>query len=1082
MKKSDNFLLLLKIPVAVICMMLCTGIYAQAQSTVTGTVKDDSGEALIGATVTVPGTTIGTTTGVGGAYELRNVPAGASLLFSFIGYESQEVQVGARTEINVVLASDSRTIDDVVVIGYGTVRKSDLTGSVSKISSEAIGDRPLARAEQALQGTLPGVQVRTTSGEPGSDMVIRVRGAASVNASSDPLYVIDGVPSSTLQGLNPSDIESMEVLKDAASAAIYGSRGSNGVVLVTTKRGKTGKATVTFNASFGIQQVQKTMDVLTGEEWITNYVKANDIRYLDRAAELGVTGASIKDDNATRMQNVNITSINTNYILDDRWQYYVSDEIRNAHTWAQTDEKLDMLDWQDKFFRLAPVQDYNVSINGANENVAYNVSVGYFDQKGIATGTGYKRISARANIDATINKWLTAGVKIAPTYSIAEGAGAANGKDTQIHQVLASAPVSEEGVGYLTNVEPNTRYEWAGSASSPWYIMQERTNTQYVMRMNGQAYLRVTPLEGLSIEGLIATNFYDKDEKTYNPSNASANWAAGAGVNSSSTHKTERRFDNSLMQVVANYMNTFGKHSLTVMAGASNEQNHWGYQTDQRFSNFPNDNITGTFDGNVVTSGTNTVTELNPDRLISYFGRINYGFDNRYLISASLRYDGGSVFGANNRWGLFPAVSGAWRLSEEKFWKSLNVDNIFSQVKIRASYGVTGNKEIDREAAFSLLESALYGTYVGYRPSQIGNEDLGWEKTRSTDIALDLSFLRNRINLSLDWYTKKTTDLLYKVPVPYSSGFGTYWDNLGDIKNRGFEVELSSVNLQGPVTWTTSFNYSFNKNKVLKLGIDDASVYSGFDSSSGNYSNVLAVGLPMNSFWMMKAVGVWQTQAEIDAYAQSIGVSQLTNASGTTIKPGDVRYEDVNGDGVFNDEDRQILGSPIPRNYFGMTNTVEWNGFDFSILITAQTGGKIFGVLGRAIDRPGMGTSANALGRWRNSWWSEDDPGDGKTPYLLRDNYSAMADSRWLYSSNYLAIKNITIGYTIPFKTSAIQNARVYFMIENLANFNNYYSGYSPEAANTAPSGSPGGSTALGIDYFSYPLARVYSFGVNFTF
>ncbi|MCD8101660.1 MAG: TonB-dependent receptor [Alistipes sp.] len=1077
--------MLLKIPVAIICLMLCTGIYAQAQSTVTGTVKDDSGEALIGATVTVPGTTIGTTTGAGGTYELRNVPSGASLLFSFIGYEPQEVQVGARTEINVVLVSDSRTIDDVVVIGYGTVRKSDLTGSVSKISSEAIGDRPLARAEQALQGTLPGVQVRNTTGEPGADIQIRVRGAASVNASSDPLYVIDGVPSSTLQGLNPSDIESMEVLKDAASAAIYGSRGSNGVVLVTTKRGKTGKAQVSFNMTFGVQQVSKYMDVLSGEEWIDNYIRANDIRYLQQAANLGVTNASIKDDNATRISNLNLTGRDVSYNLDDRWQYYVSDDVRNAHTWAQTDEKLNMLDWQKEFFRIAPVHDYNVTVAGGTDDVRYLFSVGYFDQKGIATGTSYRRISARANIDANITRWMTVGVKLAPTYSVSDGAGRANGKDSQMHQVIASSPVSEEGVGYRTASDGNERYPWAGSAASPIVMMEGYTRTDYTIRMNAQGYMRINPVEGLNIEGLLATNFYDNDGTTYNPTWSTNNWANGDGANSSGSHVTERRFDNTLMQVVANYSNKFGRHNLNVMAGASNEENHWGWQTEQSYSApFPDDEVTGSFDGSIVTPNSNIVTQLQPDRLISYFGRIMYDFDSRYLLSVSLRYDGGSVFGANNRWGVFPAFSGAWRLSEEKFWKNLNVDHIVSQIKLRASYGVTGNKEIGRDAAYSLLEKSVYAGYAGYRPASLGNSDLGWEKTKSTDVGMDLTFLKNRIHLSLDWYTKKTTDLLYEVPIPLASGFGTYWDNLGDVKNRGFEVEFESVNFNNSqFKWTTSFNYSFNKNKVLSLGIDNTPIQAGI-TGVGGYTNILQVGKAINSFHMFEAIGVWKNQKEIDDWATSHGLqpSQVT-FNGTTIKPGDIRYRDVDGDGIYTDEgDRHFLGSPIPRNTFGMTNTFQYKGFDLSFLITAQTGGKIYGALGRAVDRPSMGTSTNALGRWRNAWWSEDEPGDGKTPYLLSTTTGTTLDSRWLYSSNYIAIKNLTIGYTIPFKTDVISNARVFFMIENLANFNNYYGGYNPEAANSGVSGAPGGSNALGLDYFGYPLARIYSFGVNISF
>lgn len=1042
--------------------------------TISGTVVDGEGIAIIGASVLEKGTSNGTITDFDGHFSL-SVKSNTTVVVSYIGMSSQEINVSGKNKLNVTLQDDAQTLDEVVVVGYGTVKKRDLTGAVSRINAENIGQRPIARVESALQGAMPGVSVRNVSGEPGSDMQIRVRGAASINASADPLYIIDGVPSKSLVALNPSDIASMEVLKDAASAAIYGSRGSNGVIIVTTKKGQSGKAKVGIDISYGLQQVAKKIDLLSGEEWIENNIRAIDIRYLQTVGSVG----SIADNTTVRMQKLGITTLNTNYILDDRWQYYVNQSTRDNHNFEQTEGKLAMLDWQDAMYRVAPMQDYNINISGGTDDVNYLFSIGYFNQDGIVVGTNYKRLTARANIDAKINKWLSAGVKLAPTYSISDGAGLANGKDKATHWILQMVPVSNAEAGYKTNSDPYEKYLWAMQSANPVEFMKQSTATNYSMRVYGQIYLRLNPIKGLQIEGTASGNYYDKDGKYYEPSSTAWVWKS-PGLSSAGGHNTERRFDNVLYQVVANYNRTFGKHSVAVMAGASNEMNNWGYATNQTYSQpFPNDAIQGSFNGSVLTPNANTVTEKTPNRLISYFGRANYDFGGKYLLSASLRYDGGSVFGVNNRWGAFPAVSGAWRISEEKFFQNLNVSDIFSQVKFRASYGITGNNDISSTATYALLSSTMYADQIGYRPSSLPNQDLGWEKTKSTDIALDISLFKNQIQLSADWYTKKTTNLLYYVPIPRASGYSSYLSNLGDVKNHGFEIDLTTHNVSNKnFKWTTSFNYSFNKTKVLSLGIDDTPVYSGFQS--GNPSNVLEVGRSMNVFYMYDAIGVWKTQAEIEDFAVKNNVTNVT-FNGTTIKPGDIRYRDVNGDGIFTTADKDYLGDPQPRNFFGMTNTFEFKNFDLSILMTAQTGGKILGLYGRAIDRPGMGTTLNATGNWRNAWWSETEQGDGKTPYLLSTTTGGNIDSRWLYSSDNLAIKNLTVGYKLPFKTNVVQYARLYLSIENLAHFNNY-PGYSVEAANTGQSGAPGGATSLGIDYGGYPLARTYTFGLNITF
>ena len=430
-----------------ILMVIAMTLFAQVKN-VSGVVLDKKGESIIGASVLVKGTTNGTITDFDGNFVLRNVADNAILQISFVGYQTSDVSVKGQNNIKVVLSEDTETLDEVVVIGYGSVKKSTLTGAVAKMDSKAIEDRPLARAENALQGQLAGVTVRNTTGEPGADMQIRVRGAASVNANSDPLYVVDGVPMNTLSGLNPSDIASIEVLKDAASAAIYGSRGSNGVVLVSTKQGKSGKAKVAFNASFGVQTLEKKMDVLNATEWMEFKLRWNDANYLQEAKKLGLTSASIKDDNATRLSNLGIQAGTANsylVVFDERWFNYLGDDMRKAHTYTPNPEQLSLLDWQDEFFRNSIVQDYSLNVSGGTENTSYLFSGGYMNQAGIVTGTGYERFSFRANIESKINKYLTIGMNMAPTYIVQDGSGQANGKDSQVHQALYATRYRNRG-------------------------------------------------------------------------------------------------------------------------------------------------------------------------------------------------------------------------------------------------------------------------------------------------------------------------------------------------------------------------------------------------------------------------------------------------------------------------------------------------------------------------------------------------------------------------------------------------------------------------------------------------------------
>jgi TonB-linked SusC/RagA family outer membrane protein len=1070
---------------AAVCLFVFAGAWASAQTlTITGTVSDVQGEPLPGVNIRVQGTTTGTTTDVSGKYSITAPGEQSVLQFSFIGFTQQDVVVGSQRVVNVTLEEDVQQFDEVVVIGYGSVKKSTLTSAVSKMDASALEDRPMARVENALQGQLAGVMVRTVSGEPGQDILIRVRGAASVSANSDPLYVVDGMPLNTLSGVSPTDIESIEVLKDAASSAIYGSRGSNGVVIVTTKKGKQGKARVSLNASYGIQTAEKKLDMLSSEEWMEFRTKANDSKYLNDAAAKGIA-ASIADDNLTRRANMGLANFNQEYELDPRWFKYLGDDMRSSHPWhtQQGDADaagLEMLDWQDEFFKPAGITDVSLNVSGGSDNTSYMFSGGIFSQDGLAYGTNFNRYSFRMNIESKINKYFTAGMQFSPSYMTRDNSGRANGKDNRgSHHMLISLPVAEPGTGYYFNTRGNPMYAWqfanSSNKSSPFAYLDNIRHDD-MLRMNGNTYLRITPMDGLRIEFSGSANFYNLDGQSYQFTENADSWQKGEGNSSSGGHNTRREW-RTLLQALANYDKQFGKHGVSAMLGASREQSDIGYTTDQTFSGgFPNDKINYWFDEGSRTVSNSNVTPLTPGRLASFFGRLIYNFDERYIVSASLRYDGGSMFGADNKWGMFPAFSAGWNISREQFFQDMNLPWL-NTLKLRASYGATGNNSIGNSAAYEVFSQSTYAGVPGYyvKVDPAPNPAIGWEKTNSTDIAVDFGLLQNRIQMSVDWYTKTTSDLLYRIPSMGVSGSPVVWGNAGEIFNTGFEVELNTANLTGDFKWNTSFNLSYNVNEARQLGKENTTIY-------GNYNgviNIMKVGEPLNMFYLPKNIGVWKNQAEIDAYARELGVEKLTaNNEAYEIKPGDPRWEDVdrNGDidfGTGETTDRQIVGNPVPKFTYGMTNRFAWKGFDLSILLTAQTGGMILGQFGRQCDRPGMAVGDNVMGRWRNAWWSESDPGDGETPYIFSGAQGGNTDTRWLYSSNYLRVKNITLGYQIP--VTFLSYLRAYVSIENLVKWDSYYGGFSPEAAN-------GSNNTWGLDYAGYPMARMFTFGVNVNF
>ena len=1025
-------------------LLLLAGLYApaaQAQNrAVTGKVTTvDTKEALPGVTVLLKGTTIGTGTNADGSYTLQVPAEGGTLVFSFVGYTRKEVAIAGQSTISVALTTDENSLDDVVVVGYGTQKRADVTGAVTGITAKEIEERPVNRIENALVGQMPGVYVQTTSGEPGADLVIRVRGAASINASNDPLYVVDGVPVDNLRGINPTDVANIEVLKDAASAAIYGSRGSNGVVLVTTKRGKKGAAKLQFSGFTGIQLAESRLNVQSAEEWIQMRKDGID---LDWQAQNPLNLAS--DSRATRLQRLSAngtlpvsgTSL-IRYTYDPKWAY--------------GRDSLDYIDWQNAIFRRAIMQQYTLGVSGGTDNVSYNVNGSYLDQSGIIIGSDLKRATLRANFDAQIRKGIKLFMTLAPSMEWSS-LGRVDGTGGQALNAAQMPPVAPKGAGIYVGSDPFFTYDWSGRYISPVAVMERTDASSTRTRLNANMGLNLDLYKGLQLQLLGALdNGYFQDQ-LFIPTNATRDWF-GATEGQRSTSRFNQSFSQRyLFQSVFNYKRAFGEHHFNTILGYSVERSSFDNSYQQN-SVLPNDR-TYLFDkSNSLVD--NSGIGAGKDVLLSYFTRAQYDYKQKYLLSASLRRDGSSKFGRNKPFGYFPAVSAGWRVSSEDFMKGID---FISDLKLRASWGVTGNNRIPNNSQFATLGVSNYplnGVAVnGYSPNGFQNEALGWEQTASYNYGFDFGVLQNRLLVTADYYVKNTTDLLYNVPLSSLTGFTRTFVNIGEVRNEGVELGLNSRNLVGAFEWSTSFNSSYNTNRVVKLDYDNTPVPAGFQGLTG----ILQVGVPINSFLLYDAIGVYMNQADLDASPK------LANS-----KVGDVKYRDVNGDGKITIDDRTILGNPQPKFTFGVTNTFRYKGFDLTMLVNAQQGGDLYSIIGRSIDKPGMGYLYNHLANWNNRWKSEADPGDGRTPSITANN-PALLDSRWLYSSDYIRIKNVTLGYTLP-KRRFYSGARLYVAFENAYIWHKYTGGFSPEALQNG-----------GFDNGSYPQSRTYTMGFNLTF
>jgi TonB-linked SusC/RagA family outer membrane protein len=1058
-------------------------VFAQTK-TVTGTVMDETGFLIPGASVVVQGTTIGTVTGASGEFILQNVPESATLQISFLGYIPQNISVTGRNSIQVILIEDTQSLEEVVVIGYGTTKRANTVGSISQITADALADRPIARIENALQGQMAGVSVRSISGKPGADLEIRVRGTASITGDSYPLYVVDGVPVETLQGINPSDIESINVLKDAASAAIYGSRGSNGVVLITTKRGKSGPPTITLNAYYGVGTLERKVDVLSSDEWITFNKKWYDRQWVNSQ------GGNLNDSQEIRIQKAVADGRLTQADLSSPDYRTKLDGIKAVYglydPWWGTDN-LEPIDWQDAFYQSAPQSDMQLSIAGATERINYSITGGIFDQDGLVPGSSFKRYSGRVKVNVKANDFISLGANLAPSYSISNGTNV-DGKDQAVARVLSFPGWVLSGTGKYAGADPagwvDGQYDssdpgkykfygqWGPGANniSPYIQATGPTRKESNVRLSSSVDITLNLLKGLSVNGMYAWNYLSAVDRSYTPTWMSGTWdtAEYPGQRSSSSYQTGVR-NNTLAQVVVNYSNIWGDHALDLMGGASQEKNDQ-HRSRQQQSDFPNDK-TWVFNRDYGRTTNYNEIGYSANAMISYFGRANYTLRDLYILTLSVRRDGSSKFGPKNRFGNFPAISGAWKFSEENFMKDMDWLGLS---KLRASWGLAGNDRISNASFMSNMTARNYTTGEsqalanGYVIGNIANSMLGWESTSSTNIGLDMSFFRGRISFSADYYYKLTTDLLLNSPVSPITGFTSMMDNIGKVRNYGMEFDFNSYNISvGDFSWETSLNVSFNRNKIVELAGGNADIIFG----STVQALIQRVGYPINSYYLY--------EVERTLRASDFEADGITPKKGIAIypgqRPGDTKWTDKDGDDKITAADKDVVGSYEPDFEWGLTNTFRYKNWDLSIFLNGRQGGELLSSGSRGWNRATNGPTWQYMSRWLyNAYWNEDEHGDGKTPGFFSTVTGNQYDTNWLYDATYIRIKNIRLGYNWKLKPNKYaNNIRLYVSCDNVYLWDNYYPGYSPEGAT---------QDNAAAEWGAYPLARTFITGINITF
>ena len=1026
-----------------------------ADRTVSGRVSDENGSPLPGVSVAVKGTTRGTSTDADGRYRL-NVPEQPNvvLVFSFVGYLAQEIRVGSQTTLNVSLRADDKALDEVVVVGYGEQNRRDVTGSVVSISARQIENVPVTGLDQALAGQLAGVQVQETTGAPGGTINVRVRGSGSIGAGNEPLYVVDGFPGVTnLSAINPNDIQSIEVLKDASAAAIYGSRGANGVVIITTKQGRSGKTTFRLDGYTGFQNVLRKIDVLDATEYARFHIQSKNNIYADGGGNPDFT----KVKNSQRPIGNQVLPL---YLLND------SSNVINPALGAGTD-------WQDAIYRTAPVNSLQLTATGGSERVRFAVTGGYFNQQGIIINSGFQRYSVRLNLDADLTRKVKLGINLAPSFTRRK---IVNSDDTWSREgiVLTALTISPHIPVQLPDGTYPGQYQLGtpgfNAMINPVAIASQYNQGEKEFTTTGRLFLDWNPLPGLTARTAIGTNVVTSAYAGYYPS-----YLGRGGSAPPSLARAESRSSMLFNWVNSNtitYTRTLTqKHNLLFLLG--NEVQKQGVEdTYVRGEKFSSDAAPYVGAAGLITGGSGGLSEWS---LLSYFGRITYDYAGRYLLTFNIRRDGSSRFGPNYKWGTFPSASAGWQVLDEPFMQS--VKPAISTLKLRASYGLGGNNNIGNYAYQGLLsdQNYIFGSglgelVTGLAPASLVNPDLRWETSRQADLGFDAGFLNDRLQLTVDYYDKVTQDLLLNVNVPRITGYQRILTNIGQVRNWGWEFSLNSRNLTGGkgLEWTTNLNLSFNRNRVLALGSSGDRILSG--TSQITESHVVEVGQPLGNFYGYKILGVFNTQEEINAHARW--------TSGPVTRPGDYKFQDTNGDGLLNAADRTILGNAFPKLIYGLTNNFRYRGIELSILIQGNYGNQVINGTQRfmGILRPGNNQYRKLV---EGAWQSPENPGTGYARLGGSTNNNINMNSIWVEEGSFLRIRTVSLGYTLPsalLKPTGLRGARVYALMQNPLMLSKYL-GYNPDA-------SFSGRAVLnpGVDYGTYPLARTTTFGLTLDF
>jgi TonB-linked SusC/RagA family outer membrane protein len=992
---------------------------------ITGTITDENGNPIIGATIVVKGTTVGTISNEDGVFQMDIPDNAESLQFSFVGMNTQEVVIGNQSVFNITLSESSIGLDEVVVIGYGTMKKSSLTASVATLRDEKLSQVAVGRADLAIKGMLPGVSVSQTSTRPGDAPIIRIRGISSITGVNDPLYVVDGVPiGGDLGSINSGDIESIEVLKDASSAAIYGSRAAAGVVLITTKRGTGAAPVFNVNAYFGV----KTPAYLVDD--YHNAQDAFDYSYKMSDSEWRLAGGD---------PDVPVWERPPRYRPDSLYL------------------NLGDTDWQDELLRNALIQNYELSSSGGNDKIKYYISGNYMDEQSVYIVGSYKRISARANLDVQVSKKLDLGITISPSYSIQRRQEPVMADMCKyppyIPVYLPNGEIGKDGSRYAATLDFFTSPYITGK--NPVAESYGTKDMYYKLGGFSNLFLNYEIIKNLRFRTSLAFDYQTLRNPYFLTTYATK------------AMRTEANVDyvqnlNTLNENTLNYTASVNRHFFDVLVGNSFQKNtNYQLSMSVQDGSIPNNKIE-TLNAGIVNNGSTFIGEWG---LISYFGRVNYAFADKYLLSVSYRQDGSSRFGEDRKWGAFPSASIGWRVTQESFMQN---QDIVSNLKLRMSYGLTGRTPAGLYDPIARIQQGFNYTLgngdgskvIGSTQGTFGNTELGWEKTKEFDFGIDLGFFGGRISLISDIYSRLTTDLLLDNPIPGITGFTSTTTNIGEVSNKGIEFLLNTRNLVGEFKWETSLVYAKNINRVESLG--DLTRLPLVTSKKGMWF-LTEVGRPIGLFYGYKQTGVWESQADLDA-----------NPFFPGSKPGSIRVADVNEDGVIDQNDRVILGDNKPDFEFGITNSFSYKNFDLSCLINGVIGFDVWNM---------------ELSYYRENrhyvtdyqWFSEEDIGNGWTP-ANRDGVDPRDTDFYIEDGSYWAIRNVNLGYTIPnhvFMNNLFGGSRIYFAILNLyVHKSKDFHSYNPEGLTDYESEA----TRPGVNFGSEPLSRTYTVGINLVF